>query len=357
MSYRSYTLQELKSSLGKRTKVFIKESGKGKLLFTSHGARLLGMFPNPKLPNVLWVHKNLDALLKKGNWMIGGDRLWLAPERNFYYENPRDFIGFHIPAGIDPGTYATKDGLHFQNTFSLIDYTHNILADNMVMKRSFEIIKDPYKTNLAYAGVRCKESVRVPFTDIKLALWSITQTYTCGKSKPGTGLFPIKNKGEILSYFDRIPSTFAQVKDGYIRFKLESTRIYKLAIAPEDVVFGNPCKDIYVSPYPKGNQWFAVVKRSNDLPKSQSECVDVARANPEGPKGAIQSYNNGPGFGEEKDAPPFAEIELQLTKAKKNGKHLEASATHELLTYAGSKQQILELAGELLQIRELPVVY
>ena len=72
--------------------------------------------------------------------------------------------------------------------------------------------------------------------------------------------------------------------------------------------------------------------------------------------GAIQSYNNGPEPGV-KVIPEFGEIEFQLTKATVKGKKEEATAKHELLSYAGTKKQILELAGTLLGIDGIPTVY
>jgi hypothetical protein len=356
MSYRSYTADELEKIVKKYSKVQAKTQKSARLLFVDQGARLLGLFPDPALPNVLWAHNDLDKAYARGSWLVGGERLWLAPERNYCYENPRDFTGVHVPTGIDPGSYERGDGLSYQNTFSLLDLWHNQPVDNCIMRRSFELLDDPYTTGLAYAGVSIADSVSVPSAEAVVALWSLSQTYTCGKSKPGTALFPIKKGGRILSYFNPIPAAFADVQNGYARFRIDSSRIFKFAIAPDDVAWANPCKDVYVSPYPSGTHWFLVAKRSDDLPRSQADCVDVARDNPEGPKGAIQSYNNGPEEGASV-LHEFGEIELQLTKATLRGKKLEAAAKHELLAYAGTRKQILELAGTLLGIEGIPTIY
>jgi hypothetical protein len=355
MSYKTYTLEELKEIAGKHSSVEILESASGAALVTSYGARILGLFPERSGTNLLWVDKDLGNLMSKESWMVGGERLWIAPERSFFYENPRDFEGHHVPAGLDPGNYVKSGDLVYDNSFPLLDLISNELFEGTTTRRSFESIEDPYRTGLAYAGVRINDSISAPSTSCTFSGWSIAQVYTCGPETAGTALFPLKAGGTILGYFVPIPADRADIQHGYARFKIDADKVLKFAIAPEDIVWNNPCKGVYVSPMPGSDTWFCVVKRSDDLPRNQQECVDVSKADPEGTMGAIQSYNNGPGFGEKETR--FGEIEIQFAKGTADGGKCTSSATHELLGYVGSRDQIVGVAQTALGLGDTPELY
>ncbi len=355
MPYRNFSLEELLDIAGKHTEVVVKETEGGKMVFMEYGARLIGLYPHGGSSNLLWVYDQLDLSMKANQWMTGGERVWVSPERDFYYENPRDFEGFHIPAGIDPGNFSHKGDLTYQNAYSLLNCRANETYDECETTRRFELTDDPYKTNLPFVGVKIEDMVSIPAT-IDMAAWSLAQIYTCGPDAPGTVFYPVQSGVSIIGYFRPIPEDRADVKDGYARFKIDADAIYKLGIRPEDMRFDNPCKSVYVSPCPEGNSWFCVIKRSNDMPKSQDECVDLPRSNPKGPMGAIQSYNNGPGFsvGEEIS---FGEIELQLAKGITKNGITTSSAIHELLGYRGTAEQILSLAQTALELDKMPELF
>ncbi len=358
MSHAALSYNEISTIAKKYSSVVVKESATGRVLFTEYGGRLLGMWPRGDGHNPLWVNPDLQRCMSGGQWMTGGERLWIAPERNFFYENPRDFEGFHVPAEIDPGEYKTTGELRFESVFSLLDYHTNEAIDGSVMRRAFSVIDDPYATSLAYVGVRIDDSITVPGDSAQFCGWSLAQIYTCGPEAPGTAFFPARTASRLVSYFNSIPPDRAEVVENHARFKIDSNDIYKLAIRPEDMLFDNSCKAVYVTAAPDGASWMCLIKRTNDMPRSQSECVDVARDNPDGPRGAIQAYNNGPGFSlSEQGIPAFGEIELQLSKAVAKDQEMVSAAAHELLAYEGSKGAILELAQKALNLGALPKLY
>ncbi len=356
MSYPAFMVDELEENLSGRTRTRKVRSGSGMALAASYGARILGLFPDTNFPNVLWNHAGVRDQIDGGRWFTGGERLWIAPERNFYYENPRDFEGFHVPSGFDPGKYEPDGESGYRNAFSLLDLSTNEVYDGSVSQRRFEPLDDPYGSSLHCTGVRIHDSVAVRAEALDFCAWTIAMVYTCGSQHPGTAFFPIKHGGSILSYFDPIPSERAEVLDGYARFLIDGDSSYKLAIAPSDMVTDTPCKSVYVSPYPESERWFCIVKRCSRMAQSQDGCVDIPRREPDGRRGVIQSYNNGPTDGPIEDV-PFGEIELQLPKAHKDGDTLISEATHELLAYSGTRDQVLELARTALRVDTTPAAY
>ena len=360
MSYRNFSFEQLKSIVEKYTDVIVKETESGRLLFTQHGAKLLGMYPEGKEYNALWVNRDLENVLGERQAMVGGERLWISPERDFYYENPRDFEGYHFPWEIDPGEYKhikSKTAITYKNTFSLLEYNHNKVFDNSEEKRSFKIINDPYKTGLPYTGVSITDSISINDTEIEMCAWSITQVITCGPEFPGTALFPVKPKCKYISYFDHITPDRIDIFEHFARFKIDGRYSCKLGIRPEDIHFDNPCKAVYLTPTLSNQSvWSCVIKRSNDIPQTQNDCVDMAKSDPEGPKGAVQAFNTDHGT-IEPVALPCGELGLQLNKGiVKDGKTV-SKAKHELLAYTGSKNKLLELAKTALQIDEIPKLF
>lgn len=347
MAHKSFELKELKNIVSKYSAISTLATDSGVAFITDYGARVLGLFPAMDMPNCLWIPERIDSLMCEENWLVGGERLWISPERNFYYENPRDFEGHKVPAGMDPGEFKKTDNLTFRTQYPLFDFIRNKTYDECYSQRSFKLKTDPFNSGLAFVGVEISDEMGLSEPNIDFCCWTLSMIYTCGAEQPGTALYPINEGGAILSYFDPIPQEQAEIIGDYARFKIDANGIYKFSLKPEDMVFDNKTKAVYVSPYPDSDQWFCVIKRSDDMPRTQNECVDPAKGNPDGPRGAIQSYNNGPGFADE--LLPFGEIELQLAKGISQDEQTISKGSHELLCYAGTKNNILSIAQQALQ--------
>ncbi|MDO5576829.1 MAG: hypothetical protein Q4F84_07095 [Fibrobacter sp.] len=349
-----HTLNQMLENIGNHTTTIVKSNGTGAAVFTEFGARLLGLFPSKNEPNVLWTSDNLEREILDRSWHIGGERLWIAPQRNFYFKSTHNFGDFYVSKQIDPGEYKHVQELKFENSFTLQDHHYNQTYESSTARREFSLIDDPYESGLEYIGFKITEHLSILSNSIEICPWSITQVFTKGKDEPGTAFFPIKPNAKLLSYFNTIPNNRASVEPGYARFLIDSNETYKLAIRPEDVILENPAKVVYLSPVYNGPKWLCLVKRSNDMPTDQQGCVDPSQSNPDGLKGAIQAYNNA--F-PKSPANFYGEIELQLTKGICSSDRTSCDSSHELLSYIGTKEQMLELAKNILGIDTFPKIY
>ncbi|MGD9202358.1 MAG: hypothetical protein PVI26_12400 [Chitinispirillia bacterium] len=360
MVYKTFSCNELETLTGKYTDVINKELNGSVLLFVKFGARLLGMFPDGEGDNVLWVNQELEKMLQISQAMIGGERLWISPEKSFFYENPRDFEGHRIPSEIDPGDYScirNDEEIIYENVFSLLEYDKNELFDNSIEKRQFKIISDPYNTGLPFVGVKITDTIIINDLNIEMSAWSHTQVYTCGPENPGTVLFPVRQNSAFINYFNTIPENKGSIYYEYAVCKIDAQKFYKIAISPDDTVENNPCKIVYLSQTESNKSiWKCVIKRSLDLPKNQNECLDISKHNPKGLKGAIQILNPGYSLSYEL-MHPYGELEFHFPRGIPVGDQTISKADHELLSYLGSKKDILELARTALKINYLPVIY
>ncbi len=355
MNPKHYFLPALESVLQRHVPTTRVNSSTGTALITGYGARLIGLFPDQELPNTLWVHADIDSILKDSQWLIGGERLWISPESDYFYQDAANAKGHRVPPALDPGNYEPTGFLSYRNEFAITNTRTGQTHKHCTAEREFAPLADPYGTGLPYAGVSVRDSLHIEDAQVAMCCWSLTQVFSSGPERPGTALFPTKGFSTPVPYFRQIPKDRFDAVDGYARFKIDLADVYKFTIRPEDIDWDNPVKALYVSPYPTGDQWFCVVKRSNDVPKGQDDCVDTARDNPDGPKGAIQSWNAG--LDDQKGGLTFGEIELQLNKGVAHDGATIAAGVHELLSYAGTRTQISQLARTLLKTSVLPRLY
>ena len=76
------------------------------------GGRILGPFLSATGESVLWLPDSwadvagFAAFLASGNWNLGGERIWIAPEIQYGVRDRTDFWGTaQCPSAVDPGAY------------------------------------------------------------------------------------------------------------------------------------------------------------------------------------------------------------------------------------------------------------
>jgi len=90
----------------------------GAVLVSSDCGRLLGLWPNGRAENALWIDPGffqaLRGAARREEWMNpGGDRVWLGPDEEFLD------AGTGMPSSVDPGRYADqgdRDGCRIETT-------------------------------------------------------------------------------------------------------------------------------------------------------------------------------------------------------------------------------------------------
>ena len=86
--------------------------GSGLLLLPEYG-RVLGLYPPQSEQNFLWTHPDLRSvggarqLFTASGWCNpGGDRTWLAPDREFFIRDvQRPMDTYRVPSALDPGAW------------------------------------------------------------------------------------------------------------------------------------------------------------------------------------------------------------------------------------------------------------
>jgi hypothetical protein len=295
-------------------------------------------------------------VIKSRKSEIGGDRYWISPEREFFYENPQTWEGWFCPHGLDPAYYEILAESSKSCTLSSpITVESQIKKDiyNGEMTRQISLIKEPTSTGMSYIGVEFVDDCVFFQPNLQINGWSLACIISGGSSNPGTVLIPTKSNPKPLSYFRMIQQDRLRVGENYIAFKIDVDDIYKLGIRPEDIDFTRKAKIGYVLRIPDSKEYGFLVKLSEDIPRSQKECFDVSKDHPDEGIGVIQSYNS---ESVNKPALKFGEIELQLNKFKTIDNISHGKASHQIFGYIGSKAEILEVIDKFLAIKN-PILF
>jgi len=330
--------------------VELKFNEESSVIVSEYGGRLLGLYPKNDVFSLLWINPEIKNVIKSRQRDIGGDRYWISPEREFFYEKPQTWEGWFCPHGLDPAYYEFLAESSKSCTLSSpITVESQIKKEiyNGEMTRQMSLIKDPISTGLSYCGIEFVDDCIFFQPGLRINGWSLACVISGGSSNPGTALIPTKSDPRPLSYFRTIPQDRVRVGNNYVAFKIDVDDVYKLAIRPEDIDFSRKAKIGYVLKIPDSEEYGFLVKLSDDIPKSQKECFDVSRDHPEEEIGVIQSYNS-----ESLNKPllKFGEIEIQLNKFETIDNTSHGKAKHQILGYIGSKVEILDVIEKFLGI-------
>ena len=326
-------------------------SDESSVVISEYGGRPLAIFPRNDNYSLLWVAPDIKNRIEKRERTIGGDRYWISPERDFFYKNPEKFEGWFCPEGLDPANYeiliSSNNSCTVSSNISVINQRtkENYIGE---ITRQFTLIEEPFHTGVSYIGIEFLDDCVFYKPNLKINGWSLANVISGGPDNPGTVLIPISNPNpKPLSYFRIIPEDRLIVRENYVAYKIDVDDVYKLAIRPDDISFSRSAKIGYVLKIPEAEEYGFLVKLSDDVPRSQDQCFDVARDHPDSEIGVIQSYNS-----ESPNKPilRYGEIELQLNMFETSDNTSHGKAKHQLFAYIGSKDEILNIIEKYLGI-------
>lgn len=214
-----------------------------KALLTQRGARVLGLFPSADSANLFWTNgafNDADALrqfITRGDWNMGGERCWIAPEIQYNARDRQDFFGtLGVPADVDPGAYAMTmipGAVIFRQRITLTAYNTATGSKSLDIQRTVRPAANPFAQSARYAelmdGVRYAgyEQTAV-LTELDAApihseIWNLIQVNAGGQL-----ILPVAGAVEASDYFGDVPAEARTVRDGHLRLNLTGQRQFKV---------------------------------------------------------------------------------------------------------------------------------
>ncbi|MDW8034017.1 MAG: hypothetical protein RMI79_03655 [Nitrososphaerota archaeon] len=326
--------EQLIDALKEVSRVVELRNNVGSVIVSEYGARILGVFIGGR-QNPLWVSNKPQETIINKDWKIGGNRLWISPERNFFYKKPDEFEDWFCPTQLDPGDWkiihSDARSVVLEEEVELEDFIGktkvSVSLSRLIMLRETDV------KGLNCIRLRIRDSL-IARNGIKegLNLWSITQVRP---GKAGTVIIPVRPKAKPVHYFGMIPKNRLKVSRNHVSFKIDGMAVYKLGVMPEDMPNPGHSVIFYYVEHGK-NDVFLILMRTLMAPENQEECLDVAKANPSGPKGCVQSYNS------DKDL-CFGEMELHFKPAVKVKNTWISYADYDIEVFSGNRGEILKI--------------
>ena len=214
------------------------------IIVSQRGGRIFGPFLSKDSESIFWTNDafarpdTFKEFLRSGNWNIGGDRMWIAPEIQYHVPDRSDFWGSVFwPEQVDPGTYSLEQPQSGQWRLSqdMVLEAYNLASGQkeLHLERSIRQVEDPLRNVTVYpdlidgvlfAGyeqvVTLSEGKR---DDIVSEAWSLTQL-----NSGGVLVIPASPRVEYTDYYQPIDESHQTIYPDHVRLKITGDRQYKV---------------------------------------------------------------------------------------------------------------------------------
>ncbi len=323
------------------------------VIISQYGGRIFGPFLSKSGESIFWANDafaapdTFQAFLRAGNWNIGGDRMWIAPEIQYHVPDRSDFWGTVFwPEQVDPGTYSLQQPEPGQWCLSqdMTLQAYNLASGQkeLHLERLIRQVEDPLRNvrgypelldGVLYAGyeqvVTLSERKR---DDIVSEAWSLIQL------NPGGALvIPASPKVEYTDYYEPVDEIHQTIYPGHVRLRISGGRQYKVGYKAAHV-FGRLA---YYNHLDDGQGYLLIRNFYNNPSMPYAEEPDHAP----GCRGhSIHVYNDSGDFG------GFGELECNLPTI--GGETGRSCSTDQLVLwlYVGARGKLKQIALHLLGI-------
>ncbi len=227
------------------------------------------------------------------DWNVGGDRLWVAPEVDWYWKTLEnvDFEKYKVPEAIDPGNWTEMktEANYCQISQEVFLSNHHIDSHiNLRLVRAFtmlELVPGPFFTKQVAWQTDNELLIHDGTLGQKVGLWSVLQA-------PAGGTVSIRTPNEVSfrDYFLPIPKGLWRKRGNILHVDITGRRQYKIGIAPNNAMTGAM---VYARKVVNGH--LVIYRRF--LPQPWRPYADVPMKDLKGNGDAIQIYNDDGSFG------------------------------------------------------------
>ena len=216
------------------------------VVIAQRGGRIFGPFLTEDSAGLYWINDafaqpdSFKEFLASGNWNIGGDRVWIAPEIQYgVLDRDRYWETVHTPAQVDPGTYELDQPQ--PGWWRLVEdvtlEAHNLASGRkeLRLERLIRQAEDPLRgvggyedliDGVLFAGYEQVVTLSESKLDgIMSEAWSLVQL-----NPGGDLLIPASPRVEVVDYYDPIDDSLMTIYPHHVRLKVTGTRQYKIGI-------------------------------------------------------------------------------------------------------------------------------
>lgn len=203
----------------------------GQLVILPFGGRLLGAFLPAAADNFLWTNPAIfdrEKFLAGPGWKnIGGERTWIAPERELFIQDlARPGETYHVPEVIDPGGYRVvswdSHRVELVNDAEVVSLQTRMKATIRIQK-SLQLLESSPES-LRYRQTTVLMLVE-PAGGLQLGLWHLAQLPARGRILVGTA-----KRASYRTYFGEDTQRRVRVGEKGLAFDVTATESHKIGI-------------------------------------------------------------------------------------------------------------------------------
>lgn len=276
------------------------------LLLCQRGARIFGPFLDGEGVSLYWVNpafadaQRFAAFLSAGDWNLGGERLWIAPEVQYLVRDRADFWNsIHFPTSMDPGEWRFESSAvgmaRLAQELDLVAYNLGAGVKQLQIETLIRPIPNPLRAvraasdlmeGVRYAGYEQEITLRERVhNELVAEVWNLIQL-----NPGGILLLPASPRVEHTDYFEPIDDAHQTHHPGHIRLRITGTRRYKVGYKAAHL-YGRVG---YLNRHVDGNSYLLVRNFFNNPSAAYAE----EPAGLPGQSGhSFHVYNDGGGFG------------------------------------------------------------
>jgi hypothetical protein len=184
-------------------------------------------------------------MVGQGEWNIGGERIWLAPEIKYMVRDRADLTGtYSLPPAIDPGNWtlegdSQKGSIKLSQELNLTAFgTPKPITKKLYLERRLRSTPDPLRTIQNYAGLMEGIIYTGYEHTVSLSDWTETNTLSAAWSliqlnPDGRVIVPVTSSFQPVIYFpsQEPGSELMQVKDNCILLTISGRNRYKVGLS------------------------------------------------------------------------------------------------------------------------------
>ena len=214
------------------------------IIISRHGGRIFGPFLSRDSESIFWTNAafarpdTFKEFLGSGNWNIGGDRMWIAPEIQYHVPDRNDFWGSVFwPEQVDPGTYSLQrlESGQWRLSQDMTLQAYNLASGQkeLHLERLVRQIEDPLRSvggylelidGVLFAGY--EQAVTLTERkqdDIVSEAWSLTQL-----NPGGVLVIPASPRVEYTDYYAPVDESVQTIHSDHVRLQITGSRQYKV---------------------------------------------------------------------------------------------------------------------------------
>jgi hypothetical protein len=331
--------------------------GRGTAVVTPHGGRVLGLFTHENADNAFWVNPEFASAEGARSWLagehvLGGDRLWIAPERGLFFHGDKISDGVSTQKSIDPGNWVvgrlTASSIRLTNEFTASYFRTPNSRVSGIVRRHIRAVASPalhapdaFPTHgrVQYAGYEIASEFQLlesPHDDLHFGMWFLIQLVV-----PAGGYLYAPTAGRAVvtgDYYEPTGPDYLKVTDTHVRFKLDSIDRHKIGIRKAEALG----RAAFLSNPDSGGDATLVVR--NFLNNPSGHYSDVPLHTPAGTQDSIQSYNHNSG------PAGFGELEYHSPGVNRLMAEPVVTDVNQVWTFTGKRADLAPIAAKLLNL-------